>query len=106
MRYWILGLMLISIFGATSALAQSSDARRGAGVARDLCSSCHAVGKDERQSPVSSAAPFAMIAAVPGMTSAALHAFMQTSHPTMPNVILQPDDRRDIIAYLLSLKSN
>jgi cytochrome c2 len=99
--------MSTAILYASNTLAQESgDAGRGRGLARDLCASCHAVGKDERRSPVSGVASFSTIAAVPGMTSAALHAFMQTSHPSMPNVILKSEDRRDIVAYILSLKSD
>lgn len=98
---------MLILMQADSALAQESgDARNGFGLSRDLCASCHAVGRDASRSPVAGVAAFAEIAAVPGMTAAALHAFMQTSHPNMPNVILQPDDRRDIVAYILSLKSN
>ena len=29
---------------------------------------------------------------------------MQTSHPTMPNIIVAPKDMRNVIAYILSLK--
>jgi hypothetical protein len=45
-----------------------------------------------------------MIAATPGMTSIALTAALLTSHRLMPNIMLEPDERRDVIAYILSLK--
>jgi hypothetical protein len=38
------------------------------------------------------------------MTAIALTVALQTSHATMPNIILSPDDRRDVIAYILSLR--
>jgi hypothetical protein len=38
------------------------------------------------------------------MTAIALTAVLTTSHRLMPNIILQPDERRDVIAYILSLK--
>jgi hypothetical protein len=38
------------------------------------------------------------------MTSIALSAALTTSHRLMPNIILEPDERRDVIAYILSLK--
>jgi hypothetical protein len=46
------------------------------------------------------------IATVPGMTAAALLAALQTSHRerTMPNLILPPNELRDVVAYVLSLK--
>jgi hypothetical protein len=45
-----------------------------------------------------------MIASTPGMTSIALSAALTMSHRLMPNIILEPDQRRDVIAYILSLK--
>jgi hypothetical protein len=38
-------------------------------------------------------------------TALSLRAFLQTPHPTMPNLILTPEETDDIIAYLLALKS-
>ena len=38
------------------------------------------------------------------MTATALQVWMQTSHPTMPNIIVAPSDMRSVIAYILSLK--
>jgi hypothetical protein len=39
-----------------------------------------------------------MIAATPGMTSVALTAALLTSHRLTPNIMLEPDERRDVIA--------
>ena len=39
------------------------------------------------------------------MTATALSVWLQSSHPTMPNFILNNDDTRNIIAYILSLKT-
>jgi cytochrome c len=44
------------------------------------------------------------MASAPGMTAIALSAALSTSHRTMPNIMLEPDERTDIIAYILSLK--
>ena len=49
---------------------------------------------------------FDVIAAVPGMTGLALQSMLQTSHREMPNLILQSDERADLIAYILSLRAN
>jgi hypothetical protein len=38
------------------------------------------------------------------MTAIALSAALNTSHPTMPNIMLEAAERADIIAYILSLK--
>ena len=44
------------------------------------------------------------VADQPGITATALQVWMQTSHPTMPNIIVAPKDMRNVIAYILSLK--
>jgi hypothetical protein len=38
------------------------------------------------------------------MTATALSAALNTSHRSMPNILLEPDDQAHIIAYILSLK--
>jgi hypothetical protein len=40
------------------------------------------------------------------MTSAALTVTLTTPHAGMPMFILSPEQRQDIIAYILSLKSD
>jgi mono/diheme cytochrome c family protein len=77
---------------------------RGLALAQRLCKQCHAVEKERVQSPNEDAPRFQIIASVPGMTSIALSAALNTSHQSMPNIMLQPDERADIIAYILSLK--
>lgn len=80
------------------------DVPNGRNIATTVCVACHMVGKGEFLSPADGAPAFARIAATPGMTSIALSAALLTSHRQMPNIILQPDERRDVIAYILSLK--
>jgi hypothetical protein len=38
------------------------------------------------------------------MTEMALNVFFQTPHRAMPNLILTPDRKREVIAYILSLR--
>ena len=76
---------------------------QGLVLAERFCAQCHAVQKD-RQSTNASAPPFGVIAAIPGMTTIALVAALNTSHRTMPNINLSPDDQADIVAYILGLK--
>jgi hypothetical protein len=40
------------------------------------------------------------------MTATALRVFLTTSHPSMPNLILTPQDTTDVIAYILSLREH
>ena len=64
----------------------------------------YVVARGQLAAPNSQAPPFPTIASTPGMTSIALSAALMTSHRLMPNIILEPDERRDVIAYILSLK--
>ena len=77
---------------------------RGLVLAQRLCSQCHAVEKGPAQSRNANAPRFQVIASVPGMTSIALSAALNTSHRTMPNIMIEPEEQADIIAYILSLK--
>jgi mono/diheme cytochrome c family protein len=87
------------------ALAQEiGDPVKGLAVAQAQCAGCHALYKGAGVSPNFRAPTFETIAAVPGMTAIALNAALQTSHVTMPNIILARDDQRNVIAYILSLQ--
>ena len=82
----------------------ADDIGHGREIARTICAACHVVAKGQMVSPSGAAPPFPVLAATPGMTSIALTAALLTSHRLMPNIVLQPDERRDVIAYILSLK--
>ena len=84
--------------------AQEGNVGRGAGIAQSICAACHVVARGQLATPNSQAPPFPTIASTPGMTSIALSAALMTSHRLMPNIILEPEERRDVIAYILSLK--
>jgi mono/diheme cytochrome c family protein len=49
---------------------------------------------------------FVELANTPGMTSAALTVALTTPHAGMPMFVLTPEQRQDIIAYILSFKRN
>jgi mono/diheme cytochrome c family protein len=98
-----LGLFMLTV-AALPAFAQEADARAGVTVAQNTCSACHAIRKGQ-QSANTNAPPFDKIASVPGMTPIALQASLQTSHRSMPNLILSTEDRRNVIAYILSLQT-
>jgi mono/diheme cytochrome c family protein len=99
-----IGLILfISTAIVLPALAQEGDAGAGLAVAQSTCAECHAIRKGQ-QSANANAPAFEAIAGVPGMTAIALQASLQTSHRSMPNLILSAEDRRNVVAYILSLK--
>ena len=90
---------------AHAALAQEGDATAGQAYAKEVCAACHAVLPNEQISPLAQAPTFQKVANMPGMTEMALSVWLQTSHPTMPNIILKPDDLRNVVAYIVSLES-
>ena|SRR5688572_17700884 len=96
---------LVSSFAASQAWAHKVG-NPGAGpiLARQICSECHAIEKAQTPSPKTAAPRFETIANVPGMTATALSAALQSSHQTMPNVMLDANELGDIIAYFLSLQ--
>ncbi len=77
---------------------------RGLDLAQRLCAQCHAVRVEQERSPNADAPRFQEIASVPGMTAIALSATLNTSHRSMPNIILDAEEQANIIAYVLSLK--
>jgi mono/diheme cytochrome c family protein len=102
----VIGLALtVSAIIVLPAQAQEDDARAGLRLAQDTCATCHAIRKGQ-QSTNANAPAFDKVANVPGMTAIALQATLQTSHRSMPNLILSTEDRRNVAAYILSLKAN
>ena len=98
---------IISTLLTTSGLVlaqQNGQPQAGLALAKHVCTECHAVEKGTTISPNAAAPRFEVIANTPGMTAAAISAALLTSHRTMPNLILNGDERGDIIAYILSLK--
>jgi mono/diheme cytochrome c family protein len=98
-----LAAALVFVFGA-QALAQDADIEAGAAYARKVCAACHAVLANEQISPLPQAPTFQSVADTPGMTEMALIVWLQSSHPTMPNIVLAPDDMRNVVAYIRSLE--
>jgi mono/diheme cytochrome c family protein len=90
---------------AGEALAQNTgNAEIGLALAQRLCSECHAVQPQQPRSPNAFAPHFEYIANVPGMTSLALGSALQSSHKTMPNIVLDPSETTHIIRYIMSLQ--
>jgi len=84
------------------------DPAAGRAIALDTCAECHGVAPNVFTSPDEDATPFATLAETPGMTSRALTVWLTTFHPgrTMPMVLLERDEREDVIAYILSLRED
>ena len=85
-------------------VVDTGNAGKGLAFAQSVCSSCHNVLRTEDLSPNNEAPTFKEIANTPGMSITALTVWSRTSHPTMPNLVISPNDMDDLIAYILSLR--
>jgi len=93
-----------TILASSSTFAQEGDRTEGLALARRICSQCHTVDRSPAPSPNPASPRFEVIAKVPGMTAAALSVALLTPHRTMPNVMLTPEQLRNIVAHILSLQ--
>ena len=103
MRLLIIGTAMAALCLPGAALAEHpGDPQAGFDYAVRVCAPCH--GISEEPSPVPSATRFREVADRPGMTGTALRVWMETIHPTMPNIIVAKQDMLNVIAYILDLK--
>lgn len=93
--------VVLAIPGVAAA-EHPGDPQAGYQYARDVCSTCHGISAEP--SPVPKATRFREIADRPGVTGTALRVWLETSHPTMPNIIVGKQDMLNVIAYILDLK--
>ena len=88
---------------AGGAASESHSVASGHRLAEAWCKTCHNI--EAPTAGTSNPAPdFAAVANPPSTTALSLKVFLQSSHPTMPNVVLTPDQSDDIVSYILSLK--
>lgn len=92
-------------FTSAARAEELGNAEKGLEYARAHCAECHAVeAAKEDFSPNPDAPAFTAVADTPGMTARALAVWLETSHPTMPDLILPIEARDNVIAYVMSLK--
>ena len=90
---------ILAVAACLPALAQQAgDPAAGQRLAEATCMVCH----DSTGSKLAPA--FSAVAAMPSTTATALGVFLRTSHPSMPNLMLTPAERDDVVAYILSLR--
>jgi mono/diheme cytochrome c family protein len=100
-------VLFAAIAFAAHAQESGGDPQAGRVFAKRVCSPCHAVEPDPHQQRMFEIGPdFETVANTPGMTATALNAFLLTSHPKMPNLILSPEQSADVIAYILTLRKH
>jgi len=93
------------LLDAPSLAQELGDAKRGSVLALGTCAACHGVRKGEKSmNPL--APPFLAIAEVKGMSGIALNVALLSPHRAMPNIMLDSQERADVIAYIQSLKTD
>ena len=93
-------LFFIRLHNASGA---STDSAAGYRLAAAWCKDCHSI--EAATAGASSGPPdFTAIANRRATTGLSLKVFLQTSHPTMPNIMLKPDESDSLVNYILSLK--
>ncbi len=99
---------LIAISAAAASYAaraqEAGDPSKGLAYASRVCAQCHAVREGDELSPNPEAPSFGDIANTPGVTGISLAATLHSVHENMPNFVLAPNERDNIVAYILSLK--
>jgi cytochrome c len=106
LRGWpTLGLSLALSLLAASASAQSPAAQRGLTFVRTHCAQCHSID-NVNESPIAIAPPFRTLHLKYPIENLQrpLAEGIIANHPTMPQFRLEPDQIRDVIAYLKTLE--
>jgi len=105
---WIIPGLAAAVACSPGAATRADDVPGDVVAGRSLvvkeCNECHSVSPDQRAVRLDAAPGFDEIAAKPQTTAISLRAFLQQSHPTMPNLILTDAERDNVIAFILSLK--
>ena len=103
MRSAKLAVVVGIAFGASAMAPEGAgNPKAGYNYAKKVCAGCHGISLEA--SPLAEATPFREVANRPSITGTALAVWLETSHPTMPNIVIEQDDKLNVIAYILSLK--
>ena len=103
MRFGLSTFLLIVLYG-TAAAQERGDPQAGRALAEQVCRGCHAIERGASRSPVPNAPSFGRIANSPDMSELALRVLLQSSHPTMPDLMFEPAELRNLIAYISTLR--
>jgi mono/diheme cytochrome c family protein len=78
----------------------------GRAFAENACVECHIIAEGAKSRLVTGAPSFVTLARRPETTEFRLRVFFQTPHQVMPNFLLSPEQTDDLVAYILSLKTD
>lgn len=96
-------LFVVRMHDAGGATLATDSTAAGHRLAEAWCKACHAIDATMTGSP-GKAPDFAAIANQPSTTALSLKVFLQTSHNSMPNLVIAPGEADDLVNYILSLK--
>ena len=107
MVFSVAGAALLGVvtIGAPAHSQEYGDAGRGSTLAVRVCVACHGVRKGE-DSTNPLAPSFTVIAETRGMSPMALNVALLSPHQAMPNIMLDAQERADIVAYILTQRPN
>ena len=105
LRVGALAATLALLWTSASAQVLSPSAQRGLNIARTNCARCHSIDKVS-ESPLKIAPPFRTLHERYPVTDLQepLAEGIVTGHPTMPEFRFDPDQVRDLVAYLKTLE--
>ena len=96
--------LIVSIALLLPAGAQSVDPSVGRHLAETTCNACHQIGSAASPQSAKPVAPsFLDISRMPSTNEVAIKVFLRSSHPTMPNIILSPEEIDSVAAYIVGL---
>lgn len=96
-------VLFVRLHNASGATQASTSA--GHRLAEAWCKGCHSI--DVATAGATTGPPdFSAIANRASTTALSLKVFFQTSHRSMPNLIIAPDQADDLVDYILSLRRN
>jgi len=114
-KFWraIWALCVLSAIGVPATAQTAGDPASGLRLAQKICSACHIVARNQDMMPnLRNPAPsFFSIADHSGVTAEKLQDFIQKTHRAfangtdMPSPELTPEQTRDVVSYILSLRS-
>jgi mono/diheme cytochrome c family protein len=92
-----------TVSGMEASSPQSVDPSVGRHLAETICSTCHQISATSPPGRNPAAPSFVDISRMPSTSELAIKVFLRTSHPTMPNFILSPEEIDSVTAYIRSL---
>jgi hypothetical protein len=93
---------LVTLVGLSPSLA--ADWSQGKIIAERWCTGCHVVEREQKNSAVDQAPPFASLAKTPGFDANKLAMLLLKPHPNMPELALSREEVANLAEYILTLK--